>query len=152
MIKDHFTKYMNYSLIEKNVPFSNVIFYEHLIINFIIFSTISYTIYPYNKYLSYYILLQGVISSIGDSHILKKYNLNQNFMVLIDRYFATLTFIFLFYFYIQQRKHLFFGFLLIIVGLYSLHKSRNIEDIYEYKLYRHLWHLCPFIYFILFLK
>jgi hypothetical protein len=152
MIKDHFTKYLNHNLLNKNVPFSNVIFYDNLITNFIIFLIIAYALYPYNKKLSYYIIIQGIISSIGDSHILKKYNLNQNLMVLIDRYFATLTFILLVCFYLKQRRFIIYGFVSSILGLYFLHKSRKTTDIYEYKLYSYLWHLMPLSFFVLFIK
>lgn len=150
MLISHFKKYLNPNRLEETDSFKDYIFPDYLITNFIIFLTISLILYDYNKYISLFVFVQGITSAIGDSYILKIFNINYLKVVLIDRYLATITSLLFLYIAFSTRKNTILGIVVYIIGLYSINKSRNTKNIYDYELYRHLWHLCPFIYFIFF--
>lgn len=193
MIIEHFQNYLTFTPTDKN-SFANRldttdqkvgILYDFLILNFIVFMTIAYVIYDYNKYMSYFIVFQAFVSAISDSNILpnlttfaldvkhfikEKLNIDNIFAVpeqteedeqtykkvanifdLIDRYAATITAIMFFYYGITHKKYFFYGVFFYISGFYMLNMSRNATNLTEIRVYHHMWHLCPLLYFLMFL-
>lgn len=201
MIIEHFQKYLTLTPDDKN-SFSNRfdtpdqkvgIFYDFLILNFIVFITIAYIVYDYNKYMSYFLVFQAFVSAISDSNILpnlttfvldvkqfikekldlanittnkwfttpleqtetytdvQTYKKVANIFELIDRYSATITAIMFFYYGVKRKKYFFYGAFLYISGLYMLNMSRNATNLTEMRVYHHMWHLCPLLYFLMFL-
>lgn len=193
MIIEHFQKYLTLTPDDKN-SFSNRfdtpdqkvgILYDFLILNFIVFITIAYIVYDYNKYMSYFLVFQAFVSAISDSNILpnlttfaidvkqfikeklktdtmfavpkhteedvQTYKKVANIFELIDRYSATITAIMFFYYGVKRKKYFFYGAFLYISGLYMLNMSRNATNLTEMRVYHHMWHLCPLLYFLMFL-